>query len=187
MTTDKQPSARNGGGNDATLSQREVVDALKGLYGLLQLRNSSDPSWEKNHRAVEARRIMALAEAHGVAPDGFDDWWAKFPLPEFSEPDLFHIAESAWNAALRSELERALALPVSETEDSRDAARHRWWRAQANDISCGGDEIEEMAFDCQIDIDTIARSTPAELMDAVADFNIAQEKNATAPQTVEPT
>jgi len=49
------------------LTLDRAVDALRGLYGLLQLQaDLREGTWTKNHRAVEARAVMALHEAHGA-------------------------------------------------------------------------------------------------------------------------
>jgi hypothetical protein len=50
----------------------ELRDALAGLYGLLELLSGRDDvppvmrwrEWESNHRAVEARRLLADYEQH---------------------------------------------------------------------------------------------------------------------------
>jgi ribonuclease HI len=55
------------------LTLHRAVDAMRGLYGLLQLFAHRPEiaqhmgEWETNHRAEEARLVMALEEAPGAA------------------------------------------------------------------------------------------------------------------------
>lgn len=71
-----------------SLSLTRAVDALRGMYGLLQLFASRSEiaqhlgDWESNHRAEEARLVMALEEQPGPRIEEDAEryrWWRQCP------------------------------------------------------------------------------------------------------------
>lgn len=54
------------------------------------------------------------------------------------------------------------------------AKRYKWWQENIEWLEKEPDGLAALAFDCQLDLGFIDKATPAQLMDAIADFHFKQ-------------